>query len=244
MIGKVKIRKNKAPIETRPAVKKIPLNIFVKRYTTDGTGQILATPAIPASMQGAFAFHAFGEFDRQGGFQIADKVTNVNGSILFSTYVYGLNTPLFFFSPLANINAQFKKGDIIHVYVDNINAPNYFTFVVISTTSGGYASLVSQSNITQIDDNGPWGVFKCDEIKFTWYNDEQLNYPLVTIQSYYNGNYKSDSFDPSSYYSTMQKPDLKTVYIPVKMLVNQYAGLSGYIPLENSVLNLEFILYK
>lgn len=238
------ITKNQAPLNSRPALKKFTLAINIKRYTTDSNGVILADAAVPASQKKAFPFHLFGEFDRQSGYAVADQIASERAeSILFGVYVWGNNTPLFYFNPLSDVNTKFKKGDVLFVYVDDLNAPNYFTFIVVSSQVGGYASLVSQSNISQIDDNGAWGVFKFFELQYTWVNDEQLANPIYQINTRFNSAFKYDVFDPLAFRYIQQKTDVRTLVMPIEMLLNQYIGLTSFLAFENSLLSLSFNLY-
>lgn len=227
------------------ALKRFTLNVNIQRFTTDANGQVLADAAIPASEKKPFPFHLFGQFDMQGGYTIADSITApMQNTKLFSVYVAGLGTPLFFFGGgVDTITARIRKGDVVFIFADNLNAPNYFTFVIVTSIIGGYASLVSQSNISQIDGNGYWGVFKIFDLKYTWYNDAQLSLPLLLLNCKFNSAFKYDVIDPSSYYHPQQKSDILTSLIPLKLVVNQYIGLSGFLAYENPLLNMSFELY-
>jgi len=238
------ITKNVARLDSRAALRRFSLSINVRRFTCDSNGVLLANAAVPASEQKAFPFHLFGEFDRQGGYAIADMIAKEKANtILFSVYVWGMNTPLFFFNPLATINNKLKKGDVVFVYVDDLTAPNTFTFIVVSAQQGSYASLTSQSNISQIDDNGAWGAFKFFDVKYTWVNDEQVYQPVYSIQTRFNSAYKSDTFDPAAFLYTEQKQDVRTLVLPIEIILNQYIGLTSFLAFENELLNLSFNLY-
>lgn len=238
------IIRNVATLNSRDALKKLTLSVNVRRLTTDSNGTILDDATVPIDQRKAYPFHLFGEFDRQGGYNIADSiVSGKENTILFGVYVWGLNSPLFFFSILATINNQFKKGDLIFIYVDNINAPNYFHFVIVTTDTGGYASLVSQSNITQLDDSGYWGVFKFFDIKYSWIHDSQVDYPLIKIKTRYNGASTSDSINPEAYLYTQQQPDIHVILIELEAVLNQYFGLTSFISWQNPILGLTFNIY-
>lgn len=238
------IKKNVAPLESRNALRKFTLALNIKRYTTDSNGAILDNAAVPASEQKAFPFHLFGEFDRQSGYAIADTIAREKSNTnLFGVYVVGISTPLFYFNPIATVNNQLKKGDVVFIYVDDVTAPNIFTFIVVSAQQGGYASLAAQSNVSQIDDNGHWGVFKFFDVRYAWFDDEQLSNPIFLVQTKFNSAFKYDTIDPLAYRYIQQKTDVRVLAIPLEVTLNQYIGLTSFIAFENSVLNLSFNLY-
>ena len=233
-------------LNARDSFKKFTLSVNVRRITTDSTGTVLDDATVPAAQQKAYPFHLFGDFDKNGGFAISDMImSGQSNSILFSVYTIGLNTPLFFFSPLATINSQLKKGDLVFIYVDDINAPSYFHFVICSAMSGGYGSLVALTNTTQIDDKGNWGTFKFYDVKFSWFDadDVQLGFSLWNIKTAFNGAYSYDQIQPEAYRYTQSKPEVKIITIPLEKLINQYYGLSSLIAWENPLLNLSFNIY-
>lgn len=235
------ITKNVAPLTVRDALKKFTISALIKRFTTDANG-IIQNP-VPVVFQKPLPFHLWGDYDKNGGYQIADLVTQQFDTILMDFFTVGINTPFFFAAPFNNINAQFKKGDIVFHYVDDLNNPNFHTFVIISARQGGFGSLVSQSNVSQIDDNGNWGVFKVDHMRFIWENDEQLYLPFFTIKTQFNGRFESNSFLPIEYRNNIQQEDVKNIIIPTEFLCSQYFGLSGYIDWQNPTLELVFVLY-
>ncbi len=113
MIQDKKLTINKPFLQTVNAIKKFSLNLNVKRFTTDANGAILADAAIPASEKKPFPFHLFGNFDMQGGYNIADSaMSEVHSTKLFSMYIAGIGTQLFFFNPLATINNEIKKLNV------------------------------------------------------------------------------------------------------------------------------------
>lgn len=235
------IIKNVAPLEQKNALKKFSVQTSVKRYTTDVNGVI--QNIIPAVAQIPFPFHLFGAWDKNGGYNIANLVTNKYDTKLLAVYTYGVNTPFFFANPFANINSVLKFGDIIFMYVDDYIAPTFYTYVIISARQGGYASYVDQSNISQIDDNGAWGVFKIFDFTMHWNDDEQLNYPFFKIKTRFDGQYKYDTHDPLENRNAYQRENVKVIRIPCEVVLNQFIGISGFIPYENNYLELIFNFY-
>lgn len=238
------ITKNVAPLATRNALRRFTLALNVRRITCDSNGVIIPDGVVPAAEQKAFPFHLFGAFDYASGYPLADTIARErSNSNLFTVYVHGIGTPLFYFNPLATINNQIKKGDLVFVYVDDLNNPNTFSYVIVSALQGGFASLILQSNISQIDDNGHWGAFKFFEIGYAWQNDEQLNQPIYLVRSRFDSGYKYDTLDPLAFRYVQQKNDLNVISIPLEIVLNQYIGITSFIAFENSVLNLSFNLY-
>lgn len=236
---------NQANIVNRKALKKFTLTAKINRFTCDASGTIIPDILVPTSEQKAYPFHLFGEFDRVSGYAISDGVLReLEDTKLFSVYVAGVNTPLFFFSPLNTINSKISKGDLIFIYVDDLNAPTYFHFVIISTNQGGFASLTSIGNVTQIDDTDNWGGFYFEKFKFNWVDDAQMNFPFYNIQTNYKSSFQANPINLELYRFIEQKPEVKALTIAVSMLINQYNGLSGYIAWQNPSLNLSFdIIY-
>jgi hypothetical protein len=224
------------------SVRHLTLSAFIKRYTTDSLGIILADAAVPVADQKPYPFHLFGEFDRVSGYPIADGIANRFNTNLFSVYTVGIGTPLFFFNPAATINSVLKKGDIVFLYVDDLNAPAVFTFIVITAASGGFASLVNESNITQISAHG-WGVFEFDSFLYAWDADVQLRQPFILVHTKFDGDFKFDYVNPLQFRYTTEKEPVKQIRIPLKMLVNQYNGLSGFLDFASSGLHLLFELH-
>lgn len=237
------ITKNVATLTERNALKKLPIQMTVKRYTTNQLGQVLADAAVPVSQRKNFPFHLWGEYDRQSGYGFADMVTQKDNTILLGVYVWGINTPFFFANPVQDVNNNFRKGDIIFLYVDDLTAPNFYHFITISNNQGNLASVVAQSNVSQIDDNGAWGVFRILNFDYTWDNDDQLKLPFYTIKSTFENTFEFQTLNPKRYFPPVYKPEIKTINIDLTMLVNQYAGLSGYLHFNSNTLELLFNLY-
>ncbi len=236
---------NKPSIASVQAFRKFSLNINIKRFTTDSNGTILADADIDISQKKPFPYHLFSQFDQQGGYAIADNILRQEyNTNLFGVYIWGNNTPLFFFNPLATINGELKKGDTVFIYVDDPIAPSFFTFVIITTVSpnAGYTSLVAQTSITQLDTNH-WGVCKIWDLRYTWYNDQQLNHPVYLIHNKFNSAFKYDPINPAAYYFPQQHPNVKVAVIPLDVILNQYFGMSGFLAYENPLLNMSFELY-
>lgn len=226
----------------RVAKRKISIGLNIYRYTTNANGEILANSAVPANMAVAYPFHLFGEFDRQGGFRVADQtLQSINNTKLFSVYIWGINTPLFYFNPLSNVTLKFQKGDLIFVYVDDLIAPNYFTFVQISATDGAYGSIISQTMVSQLSQD-TWGAFKMFELQMVWDADQQLNEIFYPITTTFDSRFNKNTIEPFTYYDP-QYIKQKKIIIPWETIINQYSGLSGFIAFESNLLNLQIIIY-
>lgn len=231
--------------DIKTALKKLSLSVNIRRYTTDTNGTILDDATIPDSEKKPFPFHLFGHFDRESGYALADLATrHVHNTLLFTVFTWGVGLPLMYFNPLANINQNFRKGDVIFCYVDDLISPNVFTWVHVQATIGGYNSLISQTNISQLDDVGPWGAFMNNKIDYKWQHDEQLNQPFMWIISDYRAGYKQDSLSVESYVDpVVNQSDVKKAIIPLEFIANQYFGITTWLAYENPLLNLNFSFY-
>lgn len=213
---------------------KISLNVNVKRYTTDSNGTILPDASIPQSEKKPFPFHTFGKFDMNGGYNIADSiVSEVYDTKLFGVYVWGVGTPLFFFSPFATINSAMRKGDLVFIYVDDFDSPNYFTFVIAQAQTGSFASIISQTESKTVF---------VQNVKYTWQNDLQLSQNLYVIKTKSNNAFGVDTISPAAYYVPEQK-SVQTTLIPLRLDINRFVGISSFLEYQNPLLNLSFELY-
>lgn len=227
-----------------PACRKLTIQANVTRYTCNSLGQVLDDASVPVADRKPYPFHLFGQFDRAGGYAIADSLMAPRyRTKLFSVFVAGNGMPLFWFNPVSDIQTKLTKGDIVFVYVDDLTSPNILTFIVVSAASGGFASLVDQSNVAQLSAHG-WGAFRFDAIDYTWENDAQLRQPLMLVETKFDGDYSGDLINPLQYRDPQyERENLRTIRIPLKMLVNQYAGLSSWLDFQNPRLQLLFELY-
>lgn len=229
-------------LQEKPATRKLTLEARINRYTCDSNGTILNDAAVPVADRKPYPFHLFGYFDQAGGYALADGILQRYNTNLFAIYTHGIGTPMFFFSPLNTINNVLKKGDLVFLYLDDLNAPNIFTFIVVHAMSGGFASLTSETNIARLDKHH-WGSFRFDSFLYSWSNDAQLDQPIVMIKTRYDGDFETDRLNPRSYRYTTEQPNVRTIRIPLQMLVNQYSGLSSYLDFNNSELQVLFELY-
>lgn len=232
-------------LRERVSVKDFILALNITRYTCDSSGTVLNDAAVPVDQRKAYPFHLFNEFDHRGGYSICDSIVQSQyRTNLFTVYVVGVGTPLFYFSPAATINSFLKKGDVVFVYVDDILAPSYFHFVVISATQGGYASLLALTHTTQIDENLMYGNYRFDGFDYSWSNDQQLKYPIIPIQTRFDSSYRQQSpFNPIAFDSPYQRDTVKVRTIDIEMLINQYIGLTHFIAWENPLLTLSFKMF-
>lgn len=236
------LRLNVPNVRDVTSKKKISIGLNIRRLSTDVNGTIVADNLLPASMQTNYPFHLFGEFDRASGYAIADKaMRDKNGTKLFSVYVWGVNSPLFFFNPLADINKFFQKGDIIFVYVDDLIAPTTFSFVFINSLDGNYASISAMTVTNQLDSNN-WGAFKIGEIHEGWVDDSQLDQLWFFINTKFDGRFLTDNKSPYDYFNPEINVQNKIV-ISYESVVNQFLGLSSFIAFQNNLLTVSLIIY-
>jgi len=236
---------NKPTLEQVNADQKEFIVLNVRRFTTDANGTVLDDAAIPATLKKPFPYYLFGEFDRNSGYAIADQIlSKYYNTILFGVYVWGINTPLFFPNPIATINLEFRKGDVLFVYVDDINNPSYYVFIVVNSQNGPYASLVSQMNTTQLDKQR-WGTFKIFDLQYGWTSDTQLQLgqPIFTVLTEWNANFFADSVNPKTWYRPQNKPGVNELIVPINAVANQHFGLGSFLTYNNPLLTLSFIIY-
>lgn len=215
------------------------LPIVIKRFFTDVNGVIVDKAAVPAALQVSYPVWMFGEFDRMGGFNLANKNTPPNpGTPYLCTFIYGVNNPLFFgFSGASDIQGKLQIGDIVNIFTDNLIAPNYFIWIVQSCPTKPLASILQ--NISNLAKEGKYEFLRSSAIDF--YTDEATQYDvnLQWITYNYIGLVKTNNLEPSIYL-TPNIPQNGFVRIYWNTEITQYLGLNTYLLFATDNLTLNF----
>jgi hypothetical protein len=124
--------------------------INIARYFTDVNGTIINKTTLPAYFQLKFPLFLLGFFDLISGY--AKSIINypsLTGSVYLCSFVYGVNVPFLQITGFNTVKNQCKIGDIVTVYVDDIDNPNVYAWIIQSVPNASLYSLIfALENIT------------------------------------------------------------------------------------------------
>lgn len=220
------------------------LPITVQRIFTDVNFTVVDKndPAIPDVLKVAYPVYLFGEFDRQGAYQLArlNNPPDVNTFFLF-TGIWSINNPYFAgFSGVSDIQRYIKPGDLFTVYTDNVLAPTWYIFIVLNSATKPLASV--QSNMANLPPDKDYGYIRSNSFNFTTDNgDNQWSENIQYIRYNFLGLVKSNNLDPSIY-QLPKLPRLNMVEVKWKSVITQYIGLNTYMLFDTNSMTFTFNL--
>lgn len=218
--------------------------VIIKRFYTDVDGQILDKNdlTIPDDLKVKLPVFLFGQFDRNGGYKrLQQAVPTVGGQNFFMTYTQGVNSPFLPFTGLNTIKGQIKTGDIVIVYTDHLENPNFFTWIVVSSENVSLASITSNTESLQLD--GRIGQLWFKETNLKVDVESQFYEPLFFSQFDNIGNYRFDTIQPNMFLTPhVAQHDFLTLDTPFKL--DQYLGLAFYIQFACDLITLNFKVEK
>ncbi len=219
------------------------LGVKVNRYFTDVDGRILAknnAGLIAAGMAVNYPVFMLGQWDKESGYKaglnivppfVSYYMTFVNGFGMTSNQIV---TP---FSGVNGIQPLLKNGDIVSVYTDNLLAPNYFCWMVVSSNVSGIASILNNSSTRQ-KDNRLMKLF-CYEINLICNFQLQLSEAWHYVNVDNLGNVKDDQITYNMFNDPFNVlPDVLT--FPTQFEFNQYIGIYLYMVLAIDTMSFNF----
>lgn len=220
----------------------IPINI--KRYFTDVDGAVIAKAAAPAALQTYYPFFMFGEFDREGGYNTALKALGVAPGTFYLTSFMNANgitaQQITGFTGLNTVRNFIKNGDIVHVFTDNLNAPNFFVWVVVSNQYGAMSSIVGNSESHQKD--GLIGKIYLDFFKYYTDNpNEQFKTPLHFTRSTNIATWSDNQVQPYIF-KTPYTEQQGFVDIQCQFNLDQYLSVGSFFQYTTESINMLFRL--
>lgn len=217
------------------------LNIDVARYYTGVDGELLDkhSPLVPSVLKSKFPVFLFGEFDRQGGYRIGIQNSNFGGRYLMS-FTNGVSLPFLSFTGFNAIKDKVNIGDIVHVFTDNLDAPQAFVWIVQTYQYGSLASVLANTKTTQKDFNkNPINI-----VGLNYFADffRQFNntIDIVTIDNL--GIFQLNQINPLSFFNTKDQDQRDFIFIPFSFVLTQYLGLYVDMSFEANSLSFQFIL--
>jgi hypothetical protein len=218
----------------------IPLE--VNRYFTDVNGTIVDKALVPAKLKVNYPVYLFAQFDRNGGYRKSQQITvPVNGTYFLMTFTQGVNSPFLAFTGANNIKGKLNSGDVVLIYTDDLENPNYFVWIVITCNTVSFASILA--NTETIQDDRKLGVLYLKKTNYYVTIREQFEQALV-YASYDNiGNFRSDSIQPNIFLSPfVDQQGFLTLETPYK--IDQYIGMSFYMVFNCDKITMDFIVTK
>lgn len=174
-------------------VKPKNLDILIRRFYTDVNGVIIDKATLPVNLQTELPVFVFNEYDRAGGYFVANKIVPPPPSLFFlQNYVWGSGSfpYVFGFSGVQNIQTEIKTGDLVTIYTDNLLSPNYFCFIIVRSDEKPLASILSDLATSREKK-------KCVSFNMLSNNIDQYNESFVFYRSFQFGEYKSDIISPN-----------------------------------------------
>lgn len=225
-----------------PSFKLDVLQITVKRFYTDVLGTIVDKSTVPAALQVNLPFYVFGEYDRLGGYQLGLKNTPPPNTVKFlQSFTYGIGNPFFYgFTGLSDIQGQLSIGDLVQVYTDDLNAPNYFIYIVQS--SPGNRSLVSiLANLTALPYDPDYGYIRVKGVDYYTENEEQWKENLKFLKYDMLGLVSSDGVSPYVWKNSKTIND-QFIAVRAKFRLDQYIAINSYMLYDTDAITLTFFL--
>lgn len=231
-----------ATVLKRPLLKYHSIPVSVRRYFTDTDGQIVAKNTVPMSLRTQYPFFLLGDFDRQGGYSCGLKVlTPESDTFYLMSFVEGngmTSQQITGFTGFNNIRTKIRLGDIVHVYTDNLNAPNFFIWVVQSTINGAIASIIGNSETSQLD--GTFGKLYIDHFNYTSDNrDPQWSLPLHFTRSTNIASFRDEQVQPYMFKNAYTEQD-GFIRIDCKFNLDQYQSIGTYFLYDSELLQFNF----
>ncbi len=216
----------------------------VKRYFTDVNGTKINKAAVSTVLKTKYPFFMLGAFDILGGFAKGLQTTQpMEGTYYLTSFVQGFSGNTFQitgFSGVDDIKNNIKNGDIVHVYTDNLTAPNVFIWIVQNANSQAVGSIIGNTRTAQKDDvyNRMW----VDRVNYIIGNNNIRQYEEQIHEIKFNnlGLIRSDTYSPN----IERTPDIflnDIVVLPFKFKLDQYIEFATYFQFASD--DLQFIYH-
>lgn len=221
----------------------------IKRVYTDVNGNVIAKGAAPVALQVKYPFFLFSEFDREGGYkQSLNFAPPVEGTYYLTSGVIGSNgftsaSVIGFTGFNFSINGHLSVGDIVHVFTDDLNAPNYFVWIIQNAGKLSIASIMANSKTVQKDKvfNRLW----VDSVHYTTSNENVPQWSETINETRLDnlGSPRNDSFVPTIDRGPMNYLN-NILILRLQFLVDQFIGYSSYILFSTEEIQFIFKMKK
>jgi len=227
---------------TKPLQKNVGLTVIVKRFFTDVNGTLVDKSLVPIAMQVDYPFWMFGQFDKSGGYKIGNQIAPPNFATPYlGSFVIGLDMPYLFATGVNTIQRQTTIGDVVHVFVDDLNAPSYYAFIVQTSESAAVSSIyfnAIESEDKKIHIRG---------INMFVYSDGQPSLQFAKNVNLTRIDLLGSYVNHPETFLAFDQVDNKQAYfitVPLVMTVDQYNLVSSYIDFSADQVQFAFKLLK
>lgn len=215
--------------------------ISVNRFFTDIDGVIYAPGAEPAALRVSYPVYILGAFDRAGGYKIARQsiIPNAATPFLFS-FVAGRDLPFPYATGLNEINVRLTPGDLVNVFTDSIDNPNYYIFIVqtVRAQVAGVGALLFDTINARHNT-------MLQSIDYSTYDaagasyDLQFNEKLRFISFNDLGTFRTDDENPLAYKDPAQYLS-GYIRVPYSALLNEKFGFATFLQYGCNSLTFNF----
>lgn len=224
--------------------------IKVKRYVTDNNGTVIANALVPVALQQSYPFYLFGEMDRQGGYrQGLSILPPPDGTFFLCTFINGAGfstANIVGFNGLNTVKGNLQTGDVVLVFTDNLQTPNYYIWIVLQSTVA-YGSILSNLKTSQSDNRFNRLIAKNIHYSTSNNNLSQWNQALHFIRTDNLGFIKDDNLTLNPY----EGPDnflVNIVIVPLNedtgVLLDQFIEFASYMLWTTDQIILNFKIKK
>lgn len=208
------------------------MSVTISRFFTDVDGNIINKNAAPIGLRVDYAYALFGEFDRQGGYKLAQQAVPPKGTSEYvGTFVFGKYEGFLQFNTQGNVYEQMLIGDIYHVYTDSRISPNFFVFVIISNPFASMGSITAATAWHMHTPEGMKGKLDIEHIKLITEVNAQYAAPLTLLGVDTIGVSKTDSINPIASRARDDKQD-DFIQLNTPLKITQYTGIVSFIRFE------------
>lgn len=213
--------------------------IQVRRYFSDVDGGEIAKGAAPAAMQISYPVYMFGNFDKGGGYRIANgQCPALGGTFYVMTYVHGFGQSFLPFNGgLNTIKNKLLIGDIVSIFADSLDFPTTFVWIVQSNPNTSLCAVVenleSETGILPVE-------------KFQYFADSNAQYGEAFRFDKANrvGDFKENQHNPNVFKSPDFTNQNNFIDIRLKFKLDQYLGINFYFQFVTNVINFNFLINK
>lgn len=209
------------------------VKISVKRYFTNTDGRVIDKNTLPSNLQQSLPFFLFNEYDRRGGYFQSNKVSRVeNQNWVYLTSCAGGDNLFRLFLGINNIQNYYQGGDLLQVWTDSKEVPNYYCWFVISLDSKSMASFTEFYPKVYVDG-----------LRFSTDNDDNYYEPLKLLAIDEFGSPSDETQVPNTDL-TPNNQNLLSVDVPLKWFLSTAAGVIGYFLFDTESISLSLKIKK
>lgn len=208
------------------------LTVNVRRYFTDVDGQVIDKTTLPANLQKDLPFYIFGKYDFDSGYKAAlEEVPPPEDWVyMYSFPVAREFSFLLNFSGLNNVKDRLRASDVVQLYTDDINNPNFFCFIQVGISLQSYSGLLLNMNS---------GKYLVNNFGYATDNFQQYTEPIAIVEQNPFSEPRRDFFQPLKYKppSDFLRDDLT---MRLKIQFSQYVGMYSRMKFATDLIDFSY----